>query len=118
MASASFTIPAGSLPPDFDPSKPLKVRSGRAVMPAFDRSKYGGLEAPPKDPDDPDAGGGGAVPPNPDGGGGSGALGGTGTVTERLNAIENAINFASIDAVCNEDGTITVTLNWGSAPPP
>jgi hypothetical protein len=122
--SVSFTIPASALPADFDPKKPLAIRAFAPLAPAFDPTGYGALYSPPKDPDDPDSGGGldpedpDALTPNPNGGGGSGALSGTGSLTDRLNAIENAINFAEIEAECNEDTTITVTLTWGVPPPP
>lgn len=126
MDPVSFNIPAGSLPPDFDPNKPIRVHFGRAVMPAFDRSKYGGLDSPPKDPADPDTGEGfdpddpDGIDPNPDGGGGGDILSGNGSLSARLKAIENFINFglgeATLDIVCNEDGTITGTIIFGSLP--
>ena len=109
----STIIPDDGLPPDFDPRKPLTPKLDVPQMPAFDKWPY----KPPQDPSDPDSGTNDPTPPeNPDGGNGSGALSGTGTVSERLNAIENAINCASISAECNEDGTITVTLTWGATP--
>lgn len=41
---------------------------------------------------------------------------------ERIARLENMIDNATIEAICNEDGTITVTLNWGGGggeePPP
>lgn len=34
-------------------------------------------------------------------------------VVDRINNLQAQISGASISAVCNEDGTITVTLTWG-----
>lgn len=58
-------------------------------------------------------------PGNPGGGPGSGGSGGGGgtqlaVLTERVAALETMINGATIEAECNGDGTITVTLNWGT----
>ena len=119
MPSVSFTIPADAIPPDFDPKKPLKLQLDVPQMPAFDDWPY----KPPQDPDDPDSGGfdpedEDALPPNPNGGGGSGALSGTGSLWDRINALEDAVNFATLTVACNEDNTVTGTINWGVAPPP
>lgn len=60
------------------------------------------------------SGGGGA---SSSGGDGVSGPGGTSTVSSlqsQVSTISTQISGASISAVCNGDGTITVTLTWGS----
>lgn len=51
-------------------------------------------------------------PGTPGGGGGGGDLNG------KINAVINALNAASINAICNDDGSVSVTLVIPGLPPP
>ena len=80
-------------------SAPFEVRTRRSINPAHPLAPYYSLETQGTL--------GTAVEP-------SAATAQSAANTTLVTILQNMINGATISAVCNGDGTITVTLNWGS----
>jgi len=95
---------------------------GGAVLRAVDGSPGGpGGAGGGAGGNDPGFGGSGNISIGGGPGGGGGGGGGGNAATSRIAALETQVasletmvNGASISAECNGDGTITVTLTWGS----